>query len=167
MVTTLGPTVLEAYRYHAWANRKLLDALENLSDEQLQLTTPGTYGTIADTLQHLVGAEQRYVTRLSGGTPRAAEKDEFPGVATLRERLAKSDADLLEIVERIQADQWIEGFDGGRNRGQAGVVLIQALHHGNDHRTHVCSILGAHGIDYPEMDVWAYGSEKGFFVPVE
>ncbi|HEY3194699.1 MAG TPA: DinB family protein [Candidatus Dormibacteraeota bacterium] len=163
----MGPTLLEAYRYHAWANQKLFDALAPLSDEQLQWTTPGTYGSIADTLQHLVSAQQRYVIRLSGGTPQPAQNSEFPGVTEVRDMLAQSDAELLGIAERIPADQWIEGFDNGTFRGQAGVVLVQALHHGNDHRTHVCSILGAHGIQYPEMDVWAYGFDEGYFVPVE
>ena len=48
-----------------------------------------------------------------------------------------------------------------------GVVIIQALHHGNDHRTHVCTILGHHDITYGEMDVWAYGDTTGLIVPAE
>jgi hypothetical protein len=48
-----------------------------------------------------------------------------------------------------------------------GIVIIQALHHGNDHRTHICTILGHHGIEYGEMDVWAYGDATGLIVPVQ
>jgi hypothetical protein len=47
-----------------------------------------------------------------------------------------------------------------------GVVLLQAMHHGNDHRTHLCTILGLHGIDYGGIDVWAYGVAIGALVPV-
>jgi hypothetical protein len=47
-----------------------------------------------------------------------------------------------------------------------GVLLIQALHHGNDHRTHVCTILGHHGIPYGDMDVWAYGEAIGALIPI-
>ena len=40
------------------------------------------------------------------------------------------------------------------------------MHHGNDHRTHICTIFGAHGIDYGDMDVWAYGEATGAMVPL-
>jgi len=49
-----------------------------------------------------------------------------------------------------------ENRDGGTYRLELGVVLLQAMHHGNDHRTHICTILGHHGIEYGQMDsgVW-------------
>ena len=40
------------------------------------------------------------------------------------------------------------------------------MHHGNDHRTHVCTILGHHGIEYGQMDVWGYGLATGALAPV-
>jgi hypothetical protein len=40
------------------------------------------------------------------------------------------------------------------------------MHHGNDHRTHVCTILGAHDISYGDMDVWAYGEATGALLPI-
>ena len=60
----MGPLLIEAFRYNKWANLHLLDVCSGLSDEQLQLTVPGTYGTIAATLMHLLAAEQRYLRRL-------------------------------------------------------------------------------------------------------
>src|SRR2546428_10514129 len=62
----LEPLLLEAFRYHKWANLQLLDVCSNLSDEQLQLTSAGTYGPLAGTFLHLAAAEQRYVKRLGG-----------------------------------------------------------------------------------------------------
>ena len=41
------------------------------------------------------------------------------------------------------------------------VIAVQALHHGNEHRTHICTILGTHGIEYGELDVWAFGTAVG------
>jgi uncharacterized damage-inducible protein DinB len=53
----LEPLWVESFRYHRWANLHLLDVCAGLTGEQLQLTTRGTYGTIASTFQHLVAAE--------------------------------------------------------------------------------------------------------------
>ena len=81
---------LETFEYHKWANLHLLDVCATLTDEQLQLTAPGTYGTIADTLQHMLSAEQRYLRRLSGIEPLMSERDEFPGIALLREHAVRT-----------------------------------------------------------------------------
>jgi uncharacterized damage-inducible protein DinB len=158
---------IEAFRYHRWANLHLLDVCGGLTDEQLQLTSPGTYGTIAATLFHLIGAEQGYIERL-GGTKRRFTRDmEFPGIDALKKEAERCGDELIGLASHTEPDDEFEAvFQDGRYRLQKGVVLIQALHHGNDHRTHVCTILGAHGIDYGDMDVWAYGDATGSIVPL-
>jgi uncharacterized damage-inducible protein DinB len=163
----VGPLLVEAFRYNRWANLHLLDVCARLSPEQLQLTTPGTYGTIAATLQHLLGAEQRYLRRMTGHEPEIHENDAFPGFDRLR-AIAERSADLLiEAAGRVTGDDVIESQYGDRRfRLNLGVVLLQAMHHGNDHRTHVCTILGAHGLEYGDMDVWAYGEATGGMVPL-
>ena len=158
---------IEAFKYHKWANLHLLDACAQLSDEQLQLTSPGTYGTIASTFQHLVGAEQRYLRRFDGIEPAVREDDEFPGVARLREIAAVAGDRLIEAARKVGPEDTAEtDFDEGKVKLHLSVVMIQALHHGNDHRTHVCTILGAHDITYGDMDVWSYGDATGLIVPL-
>ena len=39
------------------------------------------------------------------------------------------------------------------------VLLNQFAHHGSDHRAQIGTILGAHGVETADIDVWAYGSE--------
>ncbi|MGI8609926.1 MAG: hypothetical protein ACR2MY_11970 [Candidatus Dormibacteria bacterium] len=34
--------------------------------------------------------------------------------------------------------------------------MAQAIHHADDHRGHVLSILGAHGLEVPDLAVWDY-----------
>ncbi len=145
----------------------LLDVCAKLTDEQLEWTAPGTYGTIASTFQHLIAAEQRYLRRLDGGEPATNERDEFFGIAKLRE-LANSGGDrLIEAAGKIKPDDTVDTkFDDERVKLHLGVVIIQALHHGNDHRTHVCTILGHHDIPYGDMDVWAYGDATGAVAPI-
>ena len=42
--------------------------------------------------------------------------------------------------------------------------MNQAMHHGNDHRTHICTILGQNDIAYGELDVWAFGDTNDGYV---
>jgi uncharacterized damage-inducible protein DinB len=158
----LDQPLIEAFRYNKWANLHLLDVCAKLSDEQLQLTAPGTYGTITATLLHLVAAEQRYLRRLAGSEPAFSERESPPTLAVLRQHAARSGDALIEAGRSVTPDQTIdEERDGAHMRLHLVVVLVQAMHHGNDHRTHICTILGAHDIPYGDMDVWAYGQAIG------
>ena len=159
--------LIEAFRYNKWANLRILDVCAKLSDEQLQLTAPGTYGTIANTLLHLLSAEQRYLRRLVGTEPKLNERDPMPKVAVLREYGERSGDKLIEAAAKITPNDTIdEERDGRLMRLHLGVVLVQAIHHGTDHRTHICTILGHHGIEYGDIDVWAYGVATGAIVPI-
>jgi uncharacterized damage-inducible protein DinB len=163
----MKPLLVEAFLYNKWANLHLLDVCVSFTDEQLSMTAPGTYGTIASTFHHLLGAEQRYVKRLGGSEPRVSERSAFPGLAALRAEAVRSGDELIEIVPRITPDEAHEAtFQDGRFLLHSGVVVIQALHHGNDHRTHICTILGHNGLTYGDMDVWAYGEATGATVPL-
>jgi uncharacterized damage-inducible protein DinB len=157
--------LIEAFRYHRWANLYLLDVCAELPEEELHLTVPGTYGTIAATFQHMAAGEQRYARRFGAGDPLIRESDEFPGLAVLREHLARSTDHLIDAAGRIKGDETSPGKDeSGTFTVQLGIVIVQALHHGNDHRTQICTILGHHGIPYGDMDVWAYGAAIGGMV---
>jgi hypothetical protein len=39
--------------------------------------------------------------------------------------------------------------------------MAQAIHHADDHRSQVLSILGARGLDVPDLDVWKYAESAG------
>lgn len=151
--------LLQALRYNRWANLQLLDVCATLSDEQLGLGSAGTYGTIAATFQHLLAAEQRYLRRMVGFEPRLTEEDEFPGVAALKAHAEKTGDALIEAVGRFDPEATTQGRDELAVKNW--LVMVQAIHHGNDHRTHVCSILGQNGISYGGLDVWAFGDKNG------
>jgi uncharacterized damage-inducible protein DinB len=147
--------LVQALRYNRWANLQLLDVCSRLSDEQLQLSSAGTYGSITSTWQHLLAAEQRYLRRLVGYEPRIAESDAFPGIAALKQQAAESGDRLIAAADKAAPDGTSPDGDGGGVRHW--LVMAQAIHHGTDHRTHICTILGQNGISYGDLDVWAFG----------
>jgi uncharacterized damage-inducible protein DinB len=59
----------ELYGYHAWANRRVLDAASALTREQFIATIPSSYPSVGDTLvvrsltEELLAAVIRYVNR--------------------------------------------------------------------------------------------------------
>jgi uncharacterized damage-inducible protein DinB len=153
--------LVELFKKNTWATLQLLDACASLSDEQLALMAPGTYGSIKDTLTHICAAEQRYVWRLSGG-PAPADLRDFPGIPDLRQRAQRSGERLQELALRARPGETFEReYDGKRYSVEKVVVLVQVIDHGHEHRAHVKTVLSVHGIEPPEIDGWTYGEATG------
>jgi uncharacterized damage-inducible protein DinB len=154
--------------HHGWATTRLLSYCEDLDETTLTVTAPGTYGTIIDTLRHLVDAEMSYVYRLTGAWPeRPWTEDEAVGLDVLQERAALLAATLAQFLAGEWDDDRLgEAYgDGEVFAVHAGVFLTQIIHHANEHRAHVCSILGALGHEPPEVSAWAYALDTGRMTP--
>jgi uncharacterized damage-inducible protein DinB len=151
------------FAHHLWATERLLERCRQLSPEQLELTAPGTYGSILATLDHLVSADRSYLSGLTGGEARPPL--EAAGPEELMEHLAR------------QQEGWLAYLDSGpdfeamvqRRRGKwpAWVLVLQAIHHGNDHRTHVGTVLLNNKLEAPEIDVWSYAWAEGALKPLK
>jgi uncharacterized damage-inducible protein DinB len=156
------------FRHHAWATDRLFAACEPLAEPQLAVAAPGTYGPIGQTLKHLVESEERYVAFLLGapgpdaggyGRPTPPEGLE-PSVRVLRRRAAASNTTLVELAGSLQTDELVYGTFRGEDRSvRALTVLVQALDHGAEHRTHVRAALTMIGLEVPELDGWAWDED--------
>lgn len=153
-------TLRELFRYHTWATLRLIDHCAGLPAEALRESASGTYGPILDTLVHLVAAEQGYLSRLPGEQPRPRLREGMePALADLRAVFAEQ-AKLWEVLldRGPELDVTMPALpDGWPETAHAETLpILQCLHHGNDHRTHIGSVLGAHGRDGPAIGGWDY-----------
>ncbi len=161
-------TLLRAVRHNGWANDELIAICARLSPERLAWTVPGTYGSIHATLQHIVGAEEGYLYALGGDElpPRGKVASPEQGLVPLdelRERARTS----AERMERYLASGDDPSRRIPRSNGEvftAGVATAQFIHHGSDHRAQIGTILGAHGVEAPEIAVWEYALTIGELV---
>jgi len=155
-----------AIEYDNWATEKLARYCAELTPAQLELTTPGTMGTVKATLIHLVAAKERYAAAL-GGTPppddaiRETTTTDVAQVVARATKLsgrfrgfAKGDLDLDKVIER-------RGADGSTMHVPMGILIAQFLHHGNEHRAQLGSIFGANGLEVPHYSAFNWGSELG------
>ena len=159
----------DAFAHHAWATIRIIDACEPLTDAQLGSSVPGTFGTILETLRHTVGADCWYLHRLSGGAHRTFDED-AADLAGLRAETERHDTEWLALLAAGQdADEVVSVHreDGSATHAPRGLRLAQALHHGTDHRSQICTALTALGIEPPEIDLWSWGMATGRSTEVE
>src|SRR2546428_11996347 len=69
------------YDYGYWANHKLLAVVSHLTPEQFTQTVAGSYGSVRNTMVHMLSAEWGWLDRCGGPERRPALKaDDYPNV---------------------------------------------------------------------------------------
>src|SRR5215207_112829 len=94
--------LVELFCHHLWANLRLLDSCENLTDAQLDATVHGTFGSIRRTLTHMAGSEESYLARLTGEQfADAIGAGEVLELADLHAHLRRSGEGLIQAAQRV------------------------------------------------------------------
>ena len=157
------------FQHNTWANLKLLDFCSTLSDEQLEATAPGTYGSVRDTLHHLVGAEVSYVNRVNGKLPpEPVARDRFPGFEVLKRSARWTGDELLQLALSARADTIVREEEVQQQvklvvQYKLASLMMQAINHATEHRTQVSTIITQLGLEPPDMSGWQYMVEMGEF----
>ena len=68
--------VREVIGHNSWATLRLLDFCRDLDPRELSVSSPGTYGSIADTLAHIVGTEE-VLAQIADGIPASGPLPRF------------------------------------------------------------------------------------------
>jgi uncharacterized damage-inducible protein DinB len=165
----MSRSVLEdAFGHHVWATLRVVDACLGLTPEQLGIAVPGTYGPILETVGHLVGADSSYLFATTGGRTPLIDEDrmDLPELRAAMEThgpawsglLAQDlDPDFITVRRRD---------DGSETHAPMGIRLAQALHHGTDHRSQICTTLTTLGIEPPAIDVWDFAGQDGRVIEI-
>jgi uncharacterized damage-inducible protein DinB len=158
----------DAFAHHVWATLRVIDECLALNPEQLETAVPGTYGSILDTVRHTVGADSSYLFVLSGGLTPLIDEDhmELPELRAVIEShgaawsgVLRDDLDPDAVLERHRDD-------GSETHAPLSIRLAQALHHGTDHRSQICTALTTLGVEPPAIDVWDFGWQDGRVVEI-
>jgi uncharacterized damage-inducible protein DinB len=152
----MNEVLLDAIRHNSWATTELVGFCrdQNFTAEQLEVTGVGTFGGILATLEHIIGCDRSYLSRLAD-QPYAPMEGEitFDKLEAWNE-----EARLLweeTLAKPIEVERVIIVDDGTRGT-RAGIFIAQALNHANHHREQVCAILTGFGIEPPDIQAWEY-----------
>lgn len=159
----------DAFAHHAWATGRLIDTCLVLSPEQLATDMPGTYGSIIETFRHLVDADGFYLYGLTGDLAYGIDTEHMD-LHQLHSAIEINSAAWSQLLAQRPDPDTItleRDHDGFERRATMGIRFAQALHHGTDHRSQVCTALTRLGMEPPIIDAWEFGKEIGRNVEVE
>jgi uncharacterized damage-inducible protein DinB len=155
----------DAFAHNTWATLRVIDTCFTLSPEQLETSVPGTYGSILDTLRHLVAADSNYLFVCSGQTEDPPIEDEQTmDLGALRSAIERFGPKWAALLDRDPDPGMVlvrHRPDGSETTAPLSIRLAQAVHHGTDHRSQMCTALTNLRIEPPFIDVWAFGEVDG------
>ena len=147
--------MVDAFAHHVWATMRLIDVCLELPPEQLDTASPGR------TLDPRHAASSR---RLRCLVPALRHEDEtFPidedhmDLRELRSAMERNGARwsqlLADELEPNTVIAQVDRDDGYQKDATVGIRFAQALHHGTDHRSQICTALTSLGVEPPPIDV--------------
>jgi uncharacterized damage-inducible protein DinB len=149
--------------YHYWARDRMFEALAPLSDEQLRRDLGGSFGTIHDTLGHLVGAEMVWAGRWRGiAFPGVPKGSTFADLAAIRAAWLELEPRIREFVNNLGeagVDRVFEYklFSGETGSSPFWQMLQHLVNHGSYHRGQVTDKLRQLGAEPAKsMDMIAF-----------
>jgi uncharacterized damage-inducible protein DinB len=134
-----------------------------LSDAQLDATIIGGYGTIRDTLQHIMRGEVSYVTRVNGRVPaQPIVYGQVAGFGVLKAAAQWTGVELLQLACSARANTLVQEPPPNHLQVYPLTSLIaQALSHACEHRAQIAAIITQLGMEPPDMSGWCYMEETG------
>jgi uncharacterized damage-inducible protein DinB len=150
------------FDYGYWANAELRDVLSRLPTEQFTQPVAGSYGSIRNTMVHMLSAEWGWLERC-GGAARgpALSAQDYPTVTSLFDRWRHVEARVREFLSTLQDEDLrreVEFAIGGGSRQSMplGRLLHHAAIHGVHHRGQVALLLRMLGHVPGNFDVLLY-----------
>ena len=102
-MTSSADVLRSMFEHHLWATEVLLDHLDRLPAEQLDASVPGTYGSMIDTLTHMIDGDMRYLRRLRDPTPPPADDRVGVPLAQLRSEMPEHRRRWDEALADLEA----------------------------------------------------------------
>ena len=135
------------FEYNYWANRKLFEVVARLQPEQFTQSVAGSYGSIRNTMVHVLSAEWGWLDRC-GGPPRGERlnPEDYPTATSLEQAWAPVEGNMRAFLAALGDDDLQRSIEfslgGGPKRSvPLGQVLQHAAAHAMHHRGQVSLLL--------------------------
>ena len=154
------------YDYSYWANKKLFDAIVQLTTEQFTQAVAGSYGSIRNTMVHVLSAEAGWLERCGGPKrgPRLNPAD-FPTVESVVQAWNRVEVQVRQFLATLKDEDLARNAEYSTDRSEKlsmplGELLQHAANHGVHHRGQVALLLRLLGHAPGDLDMLLYYAEK-------
>jgi uncharacterized damage-inducible protein DinB len=158
-MTDLLATLRSLLAYTMWADRQMLEALAEFPEEELTRDTGGSFRSLLGTMAHILGAEQVWLSRLTGApVDRLATESDYADLPSLAAGFVDFWPQLEVFMASLTEAQlavwfsWVN-FRGESHQAPFHQVLLHFANHSTYHRGQVASQMRQLGHQPPGTDL--------------
>ena len=139
--------IVTLYDYNAWANARILRAVEPLTPETFMRDLKNSFPSVRDTLAHILGAEWIWLRRWHGESPsQILPAADFPSLASLKDRYAAVEKERRVFLDDLSEVRLSQPLHYNDMAGKAHVLLLvhslqHVVNHGTYHRGQITTML--------------------------
>ena len=153
------------YDYHYWANKKLLAVVSQLTPEQFTQSVAGSYGSVRNTLVHVLSAEWGWLDKC-GGPPRGEKlnPDDYPTPESVVKKWTLVEGHMRTLLAGLTDGDLARpiefSFGGPARVVPLGDLMHHAAIHAAHHRGQVSLLLRTLGVVPGNFDFLIYAIEQ-------
>ena len=151
-------------RYNAWANQRLYNAVERLSEGEIEKARPAAYfSSIFGTLSHILLADRLWMDRFEGRSSDIKSLDQIlcEDFAELCEARQAEDRRIIAFVDRMRSEHCqrtlsFRNMKGEPKSGSYAQLFTHLFNHQTHHRGQAHALLSDAGGNPPPLDYFYY-----------
>ena len=157
------------YDYSCWANERLLGVVARLTPDEFTRRVVGSYGSVRNTLVHVLSAEWGWLERCGGGGgfPRGErlKAEDFPTLESVLTVWRRVESEMRAFLGRLREEDLAEGVafafgTGPTQSASRGDLLQHAIVHAVHHRGQIALLLRELGHTPGNVDLLYYVTEQ-------
>lgn len=154
------------FDYSYWANEKFFRVISKLTPEEFTQPVAGSYGSVRNTLVHVLSTEWGWIDRC-GGPKRGSrlEAEDYPTAESLMTDWSRIETYMRRFLaglkdEDLAREAKYKGAGGVKRSMPVGELLHHAANHAVHHRGQVAVLLRELGYTPGNVDLLFYYAEK-------
>lgn len=154
--------IIDLYSYNDWANRKLLNAMKHIENEELIRDLSSSFRSIRDTMVHIIGTEELWLSRWKGELYWSLlNPDDFPTYTYLVDRwdnfANQIDGFLIALTEEdLMKEISYKNIKGISYSLEWWKQMLHVTNHSSYHRGQVVTMLRQVEKQPPSLDLIYY-----------
>jgi len=149
--------------FNTWVNGHIFDAVSTLSDADYRKDCGVFFGSVHNTLNHLLVVDRLWFARVQGGRAdiKSLDQELFEDFDALRAERAAEDKRIIDLVSGFSEDALSEKVSFQMTNGdQAEMIranmLMSVFNHQTHHRGQITAMLSGFGAEYTDIDLPYY-----------
>ena len=159
-------TISLLFEYNAWANHRTLEACAGISNDKFLSKAGGSFGSLRNTLSHIMDVEWLYHERWNGRSPSGLPKaEDYPDLTSIRTRWQTVESDLKRYVKNLPASEITRVVEFRNTKGilyhhPLWETMQHMVNHSTYHRGQVTTLLRIVGGQPIGTDMLAFYRER-------